>query len=307
MLLACTPRGGAVQARAQESLADAKKLYADAAYEPALALLNRLRPVASGDAARDVETTRALCLLALGLEAQAREAFAAVVDLDPLFRISDQEVAPRVVAIFGDVRAARLPGVARQRFNAARDAFGRKDYAAAAAGFQLVRTLLDLPEMQAGPDAATFKDLRTLAAGFHDLAITSVPPHPEPAGPPPNAAAPATPRDTTATPPEPVAPAPSSAAASSSGVEEPVVLDQRVMNWSQLRRPGRPLYRATLSVVIDERGRVESTRVLDSNDRFADPYVVAAVQQWRYKPATRGGVPVKYTKVVAVTEPAQPE
>jgi TonB family protein len=290
------------------SLSEATRLFADAAYEPALSLLDGLRPSASGELARGVEATRALCLLALGREPEAREAMAAVVDLDPLFVFSEREVAPRVVALFSEVRVARLPGTVRQRFTAARDAFGRKDYEQAAAGFQLVLTLLDLPELRASTEAATFGDMRTLAEGFHDLAVKLLP---APV-PPPRPATPAGP--TPAVPPAPTAPqeraaAPAGATAAkpvvSNRVEPPVVLDQRIAGWEVVRRPGRPVYKATFSVLIDETGRVESVRILESNDRFADPFVSTAVQQWRYNPATRDGVPVKFTKVVAIAEPAR--
>ena len=277
---------------AADSLAEARRLFADAAYEPALAMLDRLRPASTNDLGRDVDAARALCLLALAREPEAREALAAVVDRDPLFAFSESEVAPRVIALFSEVRAARLPGVIRQRFTDAREAFNQKNYERAAAGFELVRTLLDLPELRASAEAATFEDMRTLAAGFHDLAVKLLPP-PSPVPPPATAEAP----PSIATNPEggPVGP--------SGAVEPPVVLDQRITGWELLRRPGRPAYRATVSMLIDEAGRVESVRILDSNDRFADLFVSTAIQQWRYKPATRNGAPVKYTKVIQVTEP----
>jgi TonB family protein len=278
------------------SLVEARRLFADAAYEPALAVLDTLRTSASGEFARDVETARALCLLALGREPEAREALAAVVDLDPLFRFSENDVAPRVVALFAEVRAARLPGAVRQRFVEAREAFGQKDYERATAGFELLRTLLDLPELRDSPEAATFDDMRTLAAGFHDLAVKMLPPPP----PPPDAIPPATtPAENTAKPAE------EAPAGTRDRVEPPVVLDQRIGNWDLVRRPGRPPYKATVSVVIDETGRVESVRILESNDRFADLFVSTAAQNWRYRPAMRDGVPVKYTKIIAVTEPVR--
>ena len=280
------------------SLAEATRLFADAAYEPALSLLDGLRASATGTFARDVEATRALCLLALGREPEAREALTAVVDLDPTFVFSEREVAPRVVALFSEVRAARLPATVRQRITAAREALGKKEYERAAAGFQLVLTLLDLPELRASSEAATIEDLRTLAEGFHDLAVKLIPPsaaQPAPAAP----AAPAVARESAAAPAAPTA----ASAAPSGRVEPPVVLDQRIAGWELVRRSGRLAYKATISVLIDETGRVESVRILESNDRFADPFVSTSVQQWRYKPATRDGVPVKFTKVVSIAEP----
>ena len=350
------------------SLAEATRLFADAAYEPALTLLDGLRPSATGTLARDVETTRALCLLALGRGIEARQALAAVVDLDPMFVFSERDVAPRVIALFSEVRAARLPSTVRQRFTAAREAFGRKDYEQAAAGFQLALTLLDLPELRASSEAAALEDLRALAESFHDLAVKLIPPPaqppapatPKPAAPAPAEPTPAAPTPAAPTPAQPLTPAeptpggptpgepapaeatpapqtvtPGSAAAkpawfyfgqiwarqtvdgrsrpsgsvapaadpAASGPVEPPVLLERIDGWERLRRPGRPAYKATVSVRIDETGRVESVKILESNDRSTDPFISRAVQQWRYKPATRDGVPVRYTEVVSVAEP----
>lgn len=278
------------------SLAEARRLFGEAAYEPALEQLDGLRTSAKGVLARDVESARALCLLALGRELQAREAMAAVVDLDPLYVFPETEVAPSVVALFSEVRTARLPGVIRERFARAREAFGREDYEEAASGFEMIRALLALPEITASSEAGTFEDMRTLAAGFHDLAAKLLAP-PAPPEPAPAAPSPRTETGGTATPGSEVG------SAAEVPIEPPAALDQRIDSWELVRRPGRPPYKATLSVVIDQSGRVESVRVLESNDRFADLFVSNAAQQWRYRPATRNGVPVKYTKVVSVAEP----
>src|SRR3954454_10651859 len=83
LLLATVP----VSAADQESIAAARDLYASAAYEDALAILNKLP--ASGrpaDETNAIEQYRAFCLLALGRQAEAEHAIEALVALEPGYR-----------------------------------------------------------------------------------------------------------------------------------------------------------------------------------------------------------------------------
>src|SRR6266550_6238174 len=93
---------------AQDSLASARDLYASAAYEDALAVLNRLHSSdqhASGaNDGRTIEQYRAFCLLALGRSAEAERAIEAVVAAEPTYHPSNTDVSPRVRSAFSDVR-----------------------------------------------------------------------------------------------------------------------------------------------------------------------------------------------------------
>src|SRR5262245_37968523 len=87
-----------------DSLAVARDLYASAAYEDALAVLNRLAPAnRNAEETRGVEEYRAFCLIALGREAEAQRAIEAVVTNDPSYRPAS-DVSPRVRTAFADVR-----------------------------------------------------------------------------------------------------------------------------------------------------------------------------------------------------------
>jgi len=113
---------------AQDSLSAARELYASAAYEDALAVLSRLN--AAGlrpDDGRTADQYRALCLLALGKNAEAAQAIEAVVAGQPVYRPSEGEVSPRVRAAFSDVRQRVLPGLVQQRYALYKTAFDRKD------------------------------------------------------------------------------------------------------------------------------------------------------------------------------------
>src|SRR5262245_12768582 len=77
-------------ARAQDSLASARDLYAAAAYEDALVVLNRLRPAAD-DGGRAIQQYRAFCLLALNRGAEAQRAIEAIITEDPSYHPSDSD------------------------------------------------------------------------------------------------------------------------------------------------------------------------------------------------------------------------
>jgi tetratricopeptide (TPR) repeat protein len=156
-------------------LAAARDLYASARYDEALAVLNGMRPEDTAPERKSIEQYRSLCLLALGRGTEAETAIAAVVTVDPLFQPTESDASPRVRAAFSDVRQRLLPDIATSRYAAAKAAFDRKEFAAAEQQFRALVLLLDDPQM-----AGRLGDMRTLAAGFVDLAKAAAAPPPEP-------------------------------------------------------------------------------------------------------------------------------
>jgi TonB family protein len=59
--------------------------------------------------------------------------------------------------------------------------------------------------------------------------------------------------------------------------------------------------RAILDVVIDEQGRVINLSLRLSIHPMYDPQLLSAAREWRYKPATVDGVPVKFRKLIQIT------
>ena len=113
---------------ADDSLNQARDLYASAAYEDALAMLGRLNAASlRAEDGRVAEQYRALCLLALGKNGEASQAIEAVVAADPAYQPSENEVSPRVRAVFTDVRRRLLPGLVQQKNATAKTAYDRKD------------------------------------------------------------------------------------------------------------------------------------------------------------------------------------
>jgi tetratricopeptide (TPR) repeat protein len=173
----------------QDALTHAKDLYASAAYEEALAVLDRLQLDPSLTDAAEVGQYRAFCLLALGRSDEGRRAIEAIVESNPLFLPSEQLTSPRLLAVFRDVRRQLLPRIVRDSYTSAKSAFDRKEMEAAAAGFDRVLLLLNDPD---STDSEGLTDIRMLATGFRDLSklgLTAVPSAPAVSPSPPSAAA----------------------------------------------------------------------------------------------------------------------
>jgi TonB family protein len=271
-----------------DSLATARDLYASAAYEDALAVLNRL-PQANQprEETRAVEQYRALCLLALGRTAEAEHAIETVVAGDPGYRPA-ADVSPRVRTIFSDVRRRMLPSIIQKKYAWAKDAFDRKEFAAAASEFSQVLLAMTDPDVEAAAGKPPLSDLRTLAAGFRDLAETAAAPAPPPPLPAaePAAAAP------------PVSAAPRVYTSADANVLPPTVLSQDLPPF-----PGQLVVErmGMIEVIIDETGAVETATMTQPVTQRYDRLALAAAKSWRYRPAMLNGVPVKYRKAVQVS------
>jgi TonB family protein len=275
-------------AQTQDTLNGARELYASAEYERALAALNRIR--ATGMPSTDVPTVeqyRALCLLALGRSSEAEDAIAAVVSAAPSYTPAGSDVSPRVRTAFSEVRKRILPTIIQQKYNEAKAAYDRKAYGVASEGFSQVLKTLGDPDVAPIATQPPLSDLRTLAQGFLDLSETAV-----------AALAPSAP------PPPPTAPA---SAAGPAPARIFTVTDANIVPPSIIRQalppfPRKPvsLIHGVVEVVIDEKGEVETATIRASMDPKYDSMAISASRNWRYQPATREGVPVKFRKLVQV-------
>ena len=284
--------GVAATAAGQDSISSARELYAHAAYEDALVLLDRLRAAdRPGTEARLVEQYRAFCLLALGRASDAERAIEAVVQADPSFRPSSSEVSPRLLTAFTDVRKRMLPAIVQAKYASAKAAFDRKEWKAAEHGFQQVIQVLNDPDLQSAASQPPLSDLRTLAGGFRDLAQTSAAPPP----PPPPVEAPTPPP-----PPAPVVPSPPRIyVAGDAGVIPPVAIHQVLPPFpsSNAFAPSEGL----VEIVVNEQGAIESAVMRSSLGSMYDRQVIAATKTWQFKPATLNGTPVKFRKAIQIS------
>jgi TonB family protein len=277
----------APHAEAQASLSAARDLYASAAYTEALVMLNGL---AAGERPREerqmVDLYRTLCLLALGRKAEADSMVDAMIVQDPLYRPAS-DVPPRMRSAFSAARKRLLPSILQQKYIAAKAAFDRKDFAAAAGGFQQVLNGLADPDIAPAATQPPLADLRTLADGFYDLSAKAVAPA------------------VSARPPAPVraaaGPAPDLShvyGAHDRNVVPPVTVRQAI---PRIRGKVPTSGEAVVELVIDTRGAVESVRMAVPLNATFDQEVLIAAKLWQYQPAMLDGVPVRYRKQVKVS------
>jgi tetratricopeptide (TPR) repeat protein len=280
----------AAPSSAQETqLATARDLYASARYDEALAVLNGMRPSEPAIATdtKSIEQYRSLCLLALGRGEEAEAAIGAVIAADPFYHPSETEASPRVRSAFAEVRQRQLPEIARARYASAKASYDRKDYQAAERQFRELLRLMDDPEV-----SGRAGDLRVLAVGFYDLSVAAAAPAPaarkeEPPAPP------------AAPPSRPARPATFIYTAEEAGIVPPVPTRQDVPRVpSTITNQTRD--RGLLELVIDEQGRVIGIDLKIPLHPQYDAQLMSAAREWRYRPATLEGRPVKFRKLIQI-------
>jgi hypothetical protein len=276
---------------AQESLANARQLYASADYRSALTMLNTLLTATPSPQERQsIELYRTLCLVAIGNNDEANKSIEAMVSRDPLYRPNMDEVPPRLRTVFSDARKRLLPALIQERYVIAKTAFDRGDMKIASDGFTQVLLALADPDIAVAAKQPPLADLRVLASGFNDLTVRALTPPPVPVVP-----------MTVQAPPPQVAAAP----------RQPVIYsqdDKNVMPPVMVRQdippyPGRVAFDRTgvLEVVIDINGAVESATMLEGVEALYNRLLLAAAKNWMYQPARLDGAPVKYRKRIQVT------
>ena len=287
----------AANARAgqEDPLRTARDLYASAAYEEALSELTRVGSgAAAAGAARQADAYRAFCLVALGRNSEAEAVAEALVRTDPMGAVDLREASPRIEEMFATVRRRMLPQLIRDEYRAARALAAQKAPDAESRLTQVQRMLAEAEKAGAWDD--TLADLRVLVDGFLDLSRA--------AGQVASSAAEAA---VSAQAPVPSRDVRRIFTAGDSGVIAPVVVSQPPLQIPptlldlvrRLRRSG------TLDIVIDEHGNVADVVVLQSVNGAYDTLVTAAARTWKYRPATKDGVPVRFIKTVVLNANAE--
>lgn len=275
-----------------DTLAQAKQLYASAAYDEALAVLDRLQSAAPIAETTSIAEYRVFCLLALDRRDEARKNIEGILHDNPLYSPSGDQASPRIQSVFRDVRRQSLPKIVMERYAAAKASFERKD-PQAGQQFDGVLALLDDPDVQGAP---ALSDLRTVVSAFRDLTKAMAAAQiQEPAVASPPDAAPA--------PPAAIEPAPPSAVIYTSAdadVAPPVVQSQRIPPWIPGRAEAMQDFYGTLELLIDEKGAVTSATMRASVHPAYNQLLLRAARDWKFMPARRQGIPVPYLKVVEV-------
>jgi hypothetical protein len=301
---------GAAPGRAQGTLETARGLYASAAYDEALAMLEKVPTEGlDADARVSLDHYRMLCLLALGRSAEVDGVVASLLEVHPSYRMAQDDASPRVMMAFLDARRRVLPEVVRKRYDHARTLYASRDYAAAATEFAVVRTLVLDAEM-AGVDGR-LADLGQLSADYEDLSRAAEERKVAEARAAAEAAEKAREAERTeaaraaAVPPAPIPPpepADGIYGAADAGVVPPVAIRQDISRWRGPTPPpmaGTPL--GVVRIVIDEQGAVTEASVVSSVSGFYDLLLMESVKGWQYRPATKAGRPVKFRRVVSLS------
>ena len=266
--------GTLVSAQSQESLElRVRDLYASAEYDQALTAIGDSQDPAA-------QQYRALCLLALGRQADAEAALKQLIASTPEFSLSAEDMPPRFITLFAQQRREIVPGVLRKLFAEAREDYRAKAFDRALPQFKRVLALSAEPEVR---DAEGVDDIRLLAESFIDIATASEAPKPE---------------------------------AVASAVAAPVAPPRRLhlcagrrSRWRRSDRrcrPGPPASRcarrcqAAYGSGSTRSGRVTSAAMVRSIEPRYDARVLAATHFWEYQPATENGVPVEAESVVEI-------
>ena len=303
-----------------DPLRTARDLYASAAYEEALAELARIESSPETPATtRDKDAYRVFCLVALGRAVEAQERAESLVRSNPLLSVDQfPDASPRIATIFTAVQRRVLPPLVKEAYRTAR-ARALENASDAHSRLLDVRKLLAMAE-RVGAFDETLADIRMLVDGFLELASAGEPQNrpsattaatmPSDAASPPAATASsnatsqpaATVPPNAASPPAAVVPA-----AADKGITAPIAVYQPQPNvppvlLDLVRRLNRP---AAINVVINERGAVDDVIVTQSVTAAYDALIVAAARTWRYKPAMKGGVPIRFVSPVVINVSAK--
>jgi tetratricopeptide (TPR) repeat protein len=262
-------------------LGDAKALYAQASYEDALVQLNR---ITEADAANQVDQYRALCLLALGREREAQASLERLVVRAPLYVVRADDASPKLVVLFQQVRRRALPVAAKDLYAKARANFDGNRFAEAQAQFEDM--LAVLKEAAVGDGGSSIADLKQLGEGFLTLTKAALTPA-EPAPPPPAAARVAPAKAALYTPGD-------------ADVVPPVEIVRDLPPWNPPASLPNGRYSGKLQIDIDEQGVVDRAILIEAIAPPYDQRLLAASKTWRFQPATKDGVAVKYRKTITV-------
>lgn len=265
----------------QHPIAAAKEAYTNAEYERCVGVLETA--TIPDDQVATAREFQALCLLALGREADAARAVEDILRVQPLYKVAPSST-PRLIALVTRVKRSALPAIVRQRYAEAKQAYDNRRNREAADGFRTVIALLEDPALDADT-VASLGGLKTVASGFLDLIAAATPP--------PTAAPPA----------PPVVKPPPLYGGTDPDVVAPEVIEQTLPRWvpdAVFARAGVTL-QGMLEVIVDETGAVESARVVRRIHPDYDTRVVRAARQWKYRPARlKDGTAVKFRKVIEI-------
>lgn len=312
-------------------LASAKALYAAASYEEALAMLATIE---TPENLEQVNQIRALCQLALGRTDDAQQSIQAIVLHNPLYQLEANDVSPKLVSLFRDVRRQTLPTAARTAYAKAKERYDAKQWSQASDQLTVVLTILN--DTEAADPQSRLADLRQLAEGFLMLARNEMASEERRAeearraeeerqaavaAKAAAAAAEAARKETEATaaaasstPPARAGTPPVGRTARSADgavvptysiedrdVTPPVEVSRAMPRWVPTTAAmAAATYSGRIEVVIDNTGAVTEVAITKPIAPRYDEALRDLALTWRYRPATRNGKPVRYRQLLEI-------
>jgi tetratricopeptide (TPR) repeat protein len=283
---------------AQDPLQAARDLYASAAYEDALSTLSRVDGLSTPELARQAAEYRAFCLYALGRMREAESIAEAIIRQDPTAHLNAPDVSPRLERMFAQVRKRLLPTLVHDRVREARAELDRKRFAAAEPLLAQAQAMV-LEARAAGVPDDALADLDFLIDGFRQLIRSEA----EQPGRSPQVLA-----DAAAAPvatgrllwPAPIVR--QFYSAEDKAVVPPVALEEAMpaLPHDAIMIAQAWKVSGLLRVVIDETGRVTGVTIDRALDASVEAQVLDAAHHWKYLPAIKDGVPVRYIKTIAL-------
>jgi TonB family protein len=83
-------------------------------------------------------------------------------------------------------------------------------------------------------------------------------------------------------------------------VVAPVAVTQRLPPWSPQGTFASSEFKGRLQILIDAQGNVSSANMAMPAHPLYDAELMRVARQWKFKPATREGVPVPYSKLIDI-------
>jgi outer membrane biosynthesis protein TonB len=278
-------------ANTMTALTKVKALYAEAAYEDALAVL---AAVPTETPVPELDQYRAFCLIALGDQPKAEVAIENLLVQNPLYQPDGADTSPRVIEVFREVRSRVMPAVSKRLYVEAKSALERREREQAVKGFE---TLLQLIGSEPANDE-TLDDLKVLAQGFLDLSRSLPAATPAPASTP--ASVDTAPPANTATGDAPTASSSVPVTATANWVR-PVAVRQQMPPWNAPDSITRNAeFRGVLRVNVGADGKVVSSEIVRSAHPLYDRLLLNASKDWLYQPARQDGKPITAEVLVEV-------
>jgi hypothetical protein len=251
--------------------------------------LAQLNSITDADTANQVDQYRALCQLALGRDREAQASLERIVIRAPLYTVKADDASPKLVTLFQQVRIRTLPAAAKDLYTKARANFDAKRFAEARPLFE--EMLVVLKETAGGDSNPSVADLKQLGEGF--LKLTNAELTPAEAPHPTTAPAPALARAVPTTP--------AFYTSADPDVVQPVEIVREMPAWNPPAQLEKATFSGTLQIDVDERGLVERAVLLESVAPGYDGRLLAATRAWKFQPALKNGLPVKYRKAIAIS------